>query len=70
MLLSVLLLPFLNTLKFHLFCPAIFFASLYLSNHNKARLRFCTTVQCDMLGFHYTDLKFLGKLFVEQLSVI
>lgn len=59
MLLSVLLLPFLNTLKFHLFSPAIFFAFLYLSNHNKAKLHFCTKIQCDMLGFHYTDLKFL-----------
>lgn len=62
MLLSVLLLLFLNTFKFHLYSPAILFAFLYLSNPNKAKLHFCTTIQCDMIGFLYTDLKFLRKL--------
>lgn len=62
---SILLLPFLNTLKFHLFSSAIFFAFLYLSNHNKAKLDFYTKIPCDMLDFCCTELKFLRQLFVE-----
>lgn len=62
MLLSDLLLQFLNNLKFHLFTIC--------QIKKKAKLHYCTKIQCDMVGFHYTNLKFLRKLFVEQLSVI